>query len=353
MSSFPPAGSDPPPGDSHNPFGPNPNPFAPNPNPFAPNPNPFATQPIPPLGSLPPYYPNPSRISKLAVVSLVAAIVSPAGACLCIPALLLSLSAVVGGHVAIVRINRSQRTLTGLGAAIAALVLGYPMLLLCLALAPSFVTGLIEGMNEATENSAASDPLAEAERKILTAGDGAAHGNSPEAIELAQQYSTALKALREAAFTKRDKPGLSLSRGEFVVYCQLSPGKCAFLVHVPDYRNFDADAKDTLADLAWITAQHTVADTLQPGDSLGVGLKGVVLYGSVQVGEVVATDAIDEKAGIHYVGEDEDKLKFIFEPVADEPPPPDPSADPPLNPSDAPNGELDPAVSPVDHSRPA
>ena len=60
------------------------------------------------------------RVSKLAVLSLLSAIVSPVFFCLCIPTLLMQLAAVIGGHIAIVRINRSAGKLTGFGAAVAA-----------------------------------------------------------------------------------------------------------------------------------------------------------------------------------------------------------------------------------------
>ena len=172
-------------------------------------------------------------------------------------------------------------------------MIGYPLLLISLMFVPSIVTAFIKAANEERVDAPRS-PLAEAESEIVSASGGIAHGNSPEAIALAERYSAAMKSLRDELFTKRKKPGVSLSKGEFLTYCQLSPGKCAFLVHVPDYRKFDDDAQESLASLAWLAAQHSVKGTLEEGDELGVGLKGVLLYGSVQTGLVVANPEEDD-----------------------------------------------------------
>ena len=37
--------------------------------------------------------------------------------------------------------------------------------------------------------------------------------------------------------------------GNLIVYCHVSEGKCAFLVHVPDYRKYSGDAKETPASV--------------------------------------------------------------------------------------------------------
>jgi hypothetical protein len=60
------------------------------------------------------------------------------------------------------------------------------------------------------------------------------------------------------------------------------------VVHVPEYRKFTGDAKKTLAKLAWMVAQNVARDELEPGDHLAVGLRGVISYGAVMVGDVTA-----------------------------------------------------------------
>jgi hypothetical protein len=229
-----------------------------------------------------------SRLSLTALFSLLSALLSPLLSCFCVPTIVFSLAAVVLGHIGLVHINRSQGRLSGMGLAIAGLVLGYPLLLISGIMAVPFFSGMREGFNNAA--ASAGDPaagrLSAAERKIISDSQGVAQGNSPEAIALADKYSKIMKSLREALFTEEQKRAVSLTDGNFVTYCELRAGKCAFLVHVPSYRNFTDDAKESLAELAWMSAQKAVEGTLKEGDQLGVGLKGTLLYGSVMVGVV-------------------------------------------------------------------
>lgn len=165
--------------------------------------------------------------------------------------------------------------------------------------------------HEPVDENAPFERLKAAERKINSDNEGIAHGNTPEAKALAEKYAKTMKELREALFTK-GKEGISLSGGNFITYCELHDGRCAFITHVPQYRKFDDDAKESLAEIAWEAAQMTVADTLDEGDELGVGLKGVVLYGKVMVGRV--TIAGDEKRGLeHQSKSDEARLEPFFE----------------------------------------
>lgn len=270
---------------------------------------------------MPPY--QPKSLTLPALFSLVLSIVSPLFLCACLPigVAVTSLVGIVLGHVALVRIGRSQGTLSGGGLAIGGLVIGYPMFLLgAMFVALSFMPRTpVEPIDE----NAPSERLKAAERKINTDNEGIAHGNSPAAKALAEKYARTMKELREVLFTK-GKGGMSLSGGNFVTYCELHDGRCAFITHVPEYRKFDDDAKDSLAEIAWEAAQMTVADELDEGDELGVGLKGVVLYGKVMVGRV--TIAGDEKRGLdHESKSDEARLEPFFERDPDEIP-----QDPPI-----------------------
>ena len=259
----------------------------------------------------PPY--QPKSLTWPALFSLVLSIGSPAFLCACLPIgmAVMSLVGIVLGHVALVRIGRSQGTLSGGGLAIGGLVIGYPMFLLgAMFVALSFMPRTPVKHVPIDEN-APSERLKAAERKISTDNEGIAHGNSPAAKALAEKYAKTMKELREVLFTK-GKGGLSLSGGNFVTYCELHDGRCAFITHVPEYRKFNDEAKDSLAEIAWEAAQMTSADELDEGDELGVGLKGVVLYGKVMVGRV--TIAGDEKRGLdHESKSDEARLEPFFE----------------------------------------
>jgi hypothetical protein len=194
--------------------------------------------------------------------------------------------AIVTGHIAHYRIRRSAGRLTGRGLSLAGLILGYGSLLL---------TAGFFGLGAYWSGEFGNDPVAdvprqpgdlallEVERQIVSDDEGYALGNSNEARERALVFADRMKELDESFFTQTDAT-LKLSGGKYVTWCELRDGRCAFVVHVPEYRRFDDEAKDVLAQLAWMTAQETAAESLEPGEELAVGLKGVLLYGAVMIG---------------------------------------------------------------------
>jgi hypothetical protein len=133
---------------------------------------------------------------------------------------------------------------------------------------------------------AGAGPLHEAEEKILGYQGRAAHGNTPEAERDAAALSEKMELVRKIAFTGgRDEKAPSLTEGHFLTYCEVRQGKVCFLVHVPELRGYTSGARETLGKTTWALAQQTVeshpdAATL----ALGVGLRGVLLYGIVMTG---------------------------------------------------------------------
>jgi len=295
--------------------------------------SPFGNPPQPPLGQpplgqppfgQPPRYAPQSpltgpRTSPLAVLSLVLGVFGFVFACCCFPITLpAALASVVTGHIALIHINRAGSNVSGKAVAAIGLVTGYLGVLLSgglmavALLAPESKPDLRPG--EAT----ASTNLDAVENKIRTDAGGIAHGNTDEAQALAKAYAELMQTLRDELFTKR-AGGISLSGKKFITYCELRDGQCAFVVHVPEYRKFEDDAKDSLADLAWTVAQQTAQEKLQPGDQLAVGLKGVVLYGSVMVGRVGEPDG-EEPEPETTSDERADLLPFFEPEITVEPP---------------------------------
>ncbi len=240
----------------------------------------------------PSYRQSPGQ-SPWATTSLVLGLLSPVFLCVCGLSLLTSLGAIITGHLALWKIKQSAGQLTGRGVAITGLVLGYALFVITLGGAALVGPAVYQGWRNAEQQAALDGPrpetpesrLRDAELRVLSAStDGVASGNSPQAQELAAAYSQSLKAMRDALFTADRDRIMSLTDGQFLVHCELHSGRCAFLVHVPSYRDFEDDAKETLATGAWRLAQQTVEDTLEPDDLLAVGLRGVALYGAVMVG---------------------------------------------------------------------
>lgn len=261
--------------------------------------------------------------SRLAVASLVLGLVSPAFLCACGMSLFTSAAAIVTGHLALRSIRRAPQPLAGHGMAMAGLSLGYLMLAASMGvwavISPAFVEGYREGGAEVAESApgeGAAAPIAaevrgrlrSAEMKILTASGESPSGNTDAARQLADRYSQALQVMRESLFTADRERLFSLTQGEFLVHCEQRPGRCAFLVHVPAYRDFTPEAKELLEVGAWRLAQHLVEEAAAAEDALAVGLRGTALYGAVLVG----TAAIDEANPENFTrGERDDLLAFF------------------------------------------
>jgi hypothetical protein len=238
---------------------------------------------------------EPARTSSLAITSLICGLLSPLFLLACNLSLFTSLVAIVTGHLARREIKNSRGVVGGNGQAITGLISGYLLLAVSAAVLVFFVTSFRQGWERARESrlsdsdsslegsagasaNASSDRLRDAELGTLTAGqEGPASGNTPAARQLAAEYSQSLKTMRDAFFTADRDRVFRLTDGQFIVHCELHEDRCAFIVHVPAYHDFSAEAKETLAISAWQIAQQTVENTLRPGDELAVGLRGTVL----------------------------------------------------------------------------
>ncbi len=258
-----------------------------------------------------------TRTSGWAITSLVSAIISPLLICTCFFSIIPALAAVVSGHFALAKIKGSAGRLRGWDIAVSGLVLGYIMTFVSIAGMVLLGPGFLEGTDRAQQQNAPgayrsapvsdSDRLRFAESEIITAGpEGAATGNTETAKQLAREFSTDMKQMRDLLFTADE--GFSISDGNFITHCEYHHGRCAFVVHVPSYRNFDEDAKEALAELAWKVAQKSVESVLKPGDRLAVGMRGTFLYGSVMIGTV---DDGETSPGDRRFGERADLAAFF------------------------------------------
>lgn len=226
------------------------------------------------------------------------------------------MTSVLLGHSALKHIKRDHPANQGRRQAIASLALGYPALLLSLVVAASAIVkrsprdvedststefGISESPNEAFKN---------AEYEIASKRDDRpGRGNNPKAVELANTFASRMKEISDEVFTSNRKPLLQLSDGEFLTYCQLRDDRCLFLVHVPSYRKYTKDAKKTLSELAWVVAQSTTAGLFEEPGKLGVGLRGVLNYGAILLGDVPVS--VESKLQGYSEGSKDDLIAFF------------------------------------------
>ncbi|QIF00462.1 hypothetical protein G5S37_02625 [Roseimicrobium sp. ORNL1] len=133
---------------------------------------------------------------------------------------------------------------------------------------------------------------------ITSNRNGAAHGNTPVAKELAEKFSLVIREYRNAGVEKaKKKSSLSLTDGQFLTYCHLREDDCVFLVHVPDLRKFNGEAKKFICTAAWHTANLVLAGQPKLPTRLAVGVRGAMFYEEIVIGSAVG-DSEDPAKGI-------------------------------------------------------
>lgn len=152
----------------------------------------------------------------------------------------------------------------------------------------------------------------EANKEIITGEGNKWFGNNADARALAEEYSKSLKTLRESLITKGDPTAVGSLEGDFVTYCQLNEDSCVFLVHVPELRRFTDEAKRSITDAAWMNAQAVIqAKVKPPPKTVVVGVKGLLLYEAIMVGDYVAKPEPD-KDGIATRGSGLQDMELLY-----------------------------------------
>lgn len=187
------------------------------------------------------------------------------------------------------------RTVAGSGKGRVALSIMAGSLVATVVLGMALVVGLARLIESAPSHSrhpaGSTDRMAEhafheAEAKTVAYHDQTAFGNTPRAERYATALSGKMETFRSIALSQgRGDKAPSLTEGHFLTYCELRQGKICFLVHVPEFRHYDASARDALARFAWEMAREAIDPQLD-GDKtrVGIGLRGALWYGAVLVG---------------------------------------------------------------------
>jgi len=143
---------------------------------------------------------------------------------------------------------------------------------------------MVAGPSTPKEQPPGAAELQAAEHLITTKSKGVTHGNTPEAREMALEFSRISDEMRGALIEEGKSPKVSLTGGEFLTYCQVSEHGTAFLVHVPGLRKFTDEAKQVMAEASWFAANQAVAGMNPPPKNLAVGMRGMILYETILLG---------------------------------------------------------------------
>jgi hypothetical protein len=122
-----------------------------------------------------------------------------------------------------------------------------------------------------------------------------------------------MTVMRNTNFEQSSNKSFLDIRDRFKTFCNLTDGKCVFLIHVPELRRFTPDAKAMLGREAWWTAELLLDKNKigKPDTKLAVGIKGVINYDRVITGRFVP-GAKNETVGIENVLEGQGCERELF-----------------------------------------
>jgi hypothetical protein len=257
----------------------------------------------PPLpGAPPPAFPQARHGASTTTVSyqangpaktsMILGIIGLLSSFLFCPSIFLCITGLILGIVGMNRWKNGKGLTGGKSQAIAGIACSSLGLVAMLAL------GIIVSKSDKSKPESKS-PRQVAAHSISRSSSAIAHGNTPQAIELAEKYATVMSEMHQAAFVS--SKGKAPKSAKYVVHCELRDGSCAFLACVPEYRKFDGDAKTSLEELAWSSACAVAKSepSLKPESELCVALKGMLMFGSVMTGPMngatPATNTKDEE----------------------------------------------------------
>jgi len=172
-----------------------------------------------------------------------------------------------------------------------------------------------DGFASSSGSSRPSSPFDAANRQIDVNEGQTAFGNSSKAITVASDVARSMKVLRDLGFEGGKKNGLSVSKHEFLTYCDLREGQCIVLLHVPELRRFTAGAKDSLAKMAWGRTQTALRqqNAGAPGMKVVVAMRGIALYDRVMSGQFVADPEVTGQGLVETKKDGRDDLERWFD----------------------------------------
>lgn len=236
---------------------------------------------------MPPAYGQPSsyanatitqRSNGMATASMVLGIISLVTSFLICPATLFVPLALIFG---LIGLSQAGKTQTGKGKALAGII--------CALLAAGVVGIVMMISKDKEQNAPPLTALDTAKKHIVARPELRGYGNTEEAKAMAEKVAQKLQVLHDTLIVS--SKGRKTS-DQYAVHCELHEKTCAFLIFVPDYRKFEDDLKDDMNELSWSVASGVAKDVtrLHAGDvELCLGLKGLVMFGSVMTGKL--TDA--------------------------------------------------------------
>ncbi|MCB9235281.1 MAG: hypothetical protein H6581_26740 [Bacteroidia bacterium] len=126
------------------------------------------------------------------------------------------------------------------------------------------------------------EAFSKANSLIFGSSNGIFHGDTPADLALAESYSSQLEMSQKLNFTGGKENRIFSMTGEhFLTYCKTDTvqNRVLFLVHVPQLKRYEDDAKDALMDMCWLDAAYLLEENgFSPSTYLCIGLRGSMFY---------------------------------------------------------------------------
>ena len=204
-----------------------------------------------------------------------------------------SVLAVVLGFVGLSAISKGGGRIRGKGLAWTGIISG----ILAIAVYGAFLAWGVKYTADRPANEVAADKAARATEGMLSISSSKEVGRGETELErqIATEFSEAFSAMHGAFIVREDANEGEDAKveGKFNAVCDITENGCVLLAKVPEYKNHTKDAKETVAEMAWLAAAGVLeshSDEVPEGTALLVGLKGLALYGSIMTGEVGDVD---------------------------------------------------------------
>ncbi len=227
---------------------------------------------------------------------------------------LLGLPAMLIGMVSSAVINHSHGAIKGKPKAIIGLITGFISTLYFTVLIVLYQTGTLTPLL-ASDNQLSDFEVAEHLIRYKSS-DQVAHGNTPEAKRVAEQFSRQMAEMKSYIFEGVDlSPKMfSLTGDNFLSYCQLNEESAIILVHIPTYRKYTPEAQKILDNLAWYNASYSLLEQtdIPIGTPLIVATKGTLRYKCIRQGTLQKQFNIDRLSGIESSTLTRDDLRASF-----------------------------------------
>lgn len=223
------------------------------------------------------------KTSALSLLSLISGVMSFPMMCLCFMSIPFSLFAIVAGHMSRGVIRDTQGAYRGFEMGTLGMLLGYlslfimgVMLLLGTAWKDTARPVVVRPKNTPAvrPSSAEAVLLEQAERQLLASAEPATFANGSHdgrAIALAKHFAESLTTVDQSLFAETSSE-LTAETRSYRVFVQLNNDSCAILLSVASLDRFTDSARETLRQVAWLTAQRSLDDQIPVGSRLAVAL---------------------------------------------------------------------------------